>query len=63
MRRPLQMLGIALGLLFTLLWPMLLGALIAGREGILFSGLVYVAFGCLFLGLVLIGGIRGILSS
>jgi hypothetical protein len=48
---------------FTLLWPMLLGALIAGREGILFSGLVYLAFGCLFLGLLLIAGIRGVFSS
>lgn len=57
------MIGIALAIFFMLLWPVLLGALIAGREGILFSGLVYAAFGCLFLGLVLISGIRGIFSS
>ncbi len=60
MRRPLERFGIALGFILTLSWPMLLGGLIAGREGVFFSFLVYIAFACLFLGLLLVGGIRGI---
>ncbi len=62
MRHPFEKLGVLLGLLLTITWPMLLGGLLAGREGIVFGALVYAAFGVVFLLLVLFSGIRGIFS-
>lgn len=50
-----------IGLLFALLWPMLLGAIIAGRDGVALGASLYVAFGVVVGGLWLLGGIRGIL--
>ncbi len=63
MRRPFEKLGILFGLILTLTWPMLLGVAIAGRQGLSFAILVYAAFVILFLVLLLLGGIRGILSA
>lgn len=62
MRHLIEKLGVFLGLVLTLTWPMLLGGAIAGREGMYFAILVYAAFGVLFVVLLLFGGIRGILG-
>jgi hypothetical protein len=62
MRHPLEKIGVLVGLLLTLSWPMLLGAAIAGRVGLEFGALIYVLAGVLFLALVVLGSIRGILG-
>ncbi len=62
MRHLIEKLGVVLGLVLTLTWPMLLGGAVAGREGMFFAILVYAAFGALTLVLLLLGGIRGILG-
>ena len=62
MRHSIEKIAILIGLLLTLTWPMLLGGILAGREGIVFGGLVYVVFGALFLLVLVFGGIRGILD-
>ncbi len=63
MRHVIERLGVLLGLVLTLTWPMLLGGVIAGREGMFFAVLIYAAFGALLLLLLLLGGIRGILGT
>ncbi len=62
MRHIVQKVAVFLGLVLTLTWPMLLGGVIAGRQGMFFAVVVYAAFGSLFLVLLLLGGIRGILG-
>ncbi len=62
MRHVIEKLGVILGLVLTLTWPMLLGGAVAGRDGMFFAMMVYAAFGALFLVLLLLGGIRGILG-
>ncbi len=63
MRKPVEKILVALALLFTLAWPMLLGALVAGADGVRFSFLLYLTFGGLFGGLLLLSALRGIIGS
>ncbi len=60
-RNLLERIGLWLGILFTLIWPMLLGAVLAGRDGIALGASLYLAFGLVVCALWLLGGIRGIL--
>ncbi len=60
-RNVLERIGLWLGILFTLVWPMLLGAVIAGREGVALGASLYLAFGLIVGVLWLLGGIRGVL--
>lgn len=60
-RNLVERIGLWLGILFTLIWPMLLGALLAGRDGIALGASLYLAFGVVVGALWLLGGLRGIL--
>jgi hypothetical protein len=59
--RLIERIALWLGLLFAIAWPMLLGAVVAGRAGIVLGASLYVAFGVILGALLLLEGIRGVL--
>ena len=63
MRHAVEKAGVLLGLILTLTWPILLGVAIAGQAGLVFGAILYGVFVVLFLLLIVLGSIRGILSS
>ncbi len=63
MRRPLEKLLMLLSIVISATWPLLLGELLGGHQGLIMGALVYVVFGGLFLAVLIFGGIRGILGS
>jgi hypothetical protein len=59
--RLVERIALWLGLLFALVWPMLLGAAVAGSAGVVLGASLYVAFGVVLGALWLLGGVHGIL--
>jgi hypothetical protein len=63
MRGSRERLLVALGVVLTLFWPVLLGGLVGGRSGMLFGALAYAVFGGLLALVLALGAVRGILGN
>ena len=63
MREPIEKIGMAVGVCLALFWPLLLGAALAGKSGVLAGAAIYLLFGAALLLILILGGIRGIIGS